>query len=313
MSRVRAVLLLPEASRFGAQTLKPEAARPLGRADRSQAGEPGRRAQLLRHFTPMPKHWPIAALARQQDAGDAAGAAWLRADPVHIRPDINGARLLAYGDALGLQPEDSEALLPALRPLFGDAGFALDAPTPSRWYLRLPPGTRLPDFADPSQALGEDVFEHLADGPDGRRWRALLSEAQVSLHNHPRNARRAQAGRAPINSLWFWGGGTLPEAVTSVHTVLYSDDEAAVALGSAACAAERLPPKWRDVEGDTVFDLDAERDLARFQNDWLLPAMRSLARGALNTLDLDLADGRAFRLARGQRWRFWRKPRQLGE
>ncbi|HJR73391.1 MAG TPA: phosphoglycerate mutase [Luteimonas sp.] len=312
MNQARAVLLLPEAARFGAQSLKPGAAIALGRADRSQAHEPGRRAQLLRHFTPTPKHWPIAALARQVDAGDAAGAVWLRADPVHIRPDINGARLLAYGEALGTGDEDREALLPALRPLFGDAGFALDAPTPSHWYLRLPNGTRLPDFADPAQALGEDMFEHLAEGPEGRRWRALLSEAQVVLHNHPWNARRAQAGRAPINSLWFWGGGALPDTVVSEHALLCSDDEAAATLARAACAAEPLPQRWREVERDTVFDLDAQRDLARLQQNWLIPALHSLSQGRLRMLDLDLADGSGYRFARGQRWRFWRKPRQLG-
>lgn len=308
MSAARVTLLLPEAGRFGKQSLQEQAARALGRADRIPPREPGRRAQLLRHFVPAPRHWPIAALARQADAGDAAGAAWLRADPVHIRPDINGARLLAYGDALGVDAEDRDALLPALRPLFGDAGFPIDAPAPARWYLRLPRESKLPDFADPAQALGEDVFEHLAEGADGRRWRALLSEAQVVLHNHPWNVRRAERGRAPINSLWFWGGGVLPERVASAHSALYSEDESAVVLARAACAADSLPARWRETDGDAVFDLDGERDLARLQQDWLLPALDSFGNGRLDALDIDLADGRAFRFGRSQRWRFWRKP-----
>src|SRR3546814_2851149 len=95
----------------------------LGRADRAQSGDDGRRAQLRRHFRLTPDHWPMAALTRQMDAGDAAGAAWLRADPSYVRPDINGARLLAIGAALGMDEEDRTAFLPALRPLFGDAGF----------------------------------------------------------------------------------------------------------------------------------------------------------------------------------------------
>lgn len=310
----RATLLLPAAERFGAQRLGDAAAAALGRADRLPAGEPGRRAQLLRHFEPAPKRWPIAALTRQADAGDAAGSAWLRADPVHIRPDINGARLLAYGDALGVDEPDREALLPALRPLFGDAGFPIDAPAPARWYLRLPREAKLPDFADPAQALGEDVFEHLAAGADGRRWRALLSEAQVVLHNHPWNARRAERGRAPINSLWFWGGGVLPDRVASAHSWLHSDDESASALARAACAAGPLPQRWADIDGDAAFDLDGERDLARLQQAWLLPALDALATGRIDALDIDLADGRALRFGRGQRWRFWRKPvRRFGE
>jgi hypothetical protein len=305
----RATFLLPAGERFGQQRLADDAARALGRADRA-AGEAGRRAQLLRHFYLTPRHWPIAALARRADAGDAAGSAWLRADPVHIRPDINGARLLAYGQALSLTDADPAALLPALQPLFGDAGFALDAPTPSHWYLRLPRETKLPAFTDPGEALGEDLFEHLAEGSEGRRWRALLSEAQIVLHNHPWNAQRAARGRAPVNSLWFWGGGVLPDEARAWHSTIFSDDETASALGRAACVAQPLPGRFPGTPDDAVFDLQADRDLARLQRDWLLPALAEIDRGRLKSLELDLADGRAFEITRGQRWRFWRRAMQ---
>src|SRR3546814_12757681 len=93
----------------------------LGRADRAQSGDDGRRAQLRRHFRLTPDHWPMAAPTRQMDAGDAAGAVWLRADPSYVRPDINGARLLAIGAALGTDGEERTAFLPAPGPLFGAA------------------------------------------------------------------------------------------------------------------------------------------------------------------------------------------------
>lgn len=304
----RATLLLPAAERFGQQRLGEAAAQAVGRADRIAAGEVGRRAQLLRHFDLTPRHWPIAALARQTDAGDAAGSAWLRADPVYIQPDINGARLLAFGEALALTDADRTALLPALRPLFGDAGLPLDAPTPAHWYLRLSPQTKIPPFADPGEALGEDVFDHLAEGAHGKRWRALLSEAQVLLHNHPWNARRAEQGKSPINSLWLWGGGVMPDAVRTSHTALYSDDESARAIARAACVAESLPARFGEVSGDAVFDLQGERDLARLQSDWLLPALAAIRSDGLDSLELDSEDGRAFRISRSHRWRFWRKP-----
>ncbi|TWI03798.1 hypothetical protein IP90_01614 [Luteimonas cucumeris] len=310
----RATLLLPAAARFGQQRLGATAARVLGRADHRETADAGRQAQLLRHFELTPGHWPIAALTRQAEAGDAAGSAWLRADPSYLRPDINGARLLAYGEALAMTDADRDALLPALRPLFGDAGFPLDAPTPSHWYLRLPRGTKLPGFSDPGEALGEDLFEHLADGAEGRRWRALLSETQVVLHNHPWNARRAGSGLAPINSLWFWGGGVLPDQVSTQHTTAFSDDESARALAQAACTAAALPARFGNAAGDVVFDLQAERDLARLQEQWLLPAVAAIDRGELERLELDLEDGSAFMIARSQRWRVWRGPRpRFGE
>ncbi|MEP6633433.1 MAG: phosphoglycerate mutase [Luteimonas sp.] len=310
-----ATLLLPPVALFGQQRLGDIAARAMGRADRLDKGEDGRRAQLLRHFILTPRHWPIAALTRQAEASDAGGSAWLRADPVHISPDINGARLLAYGEALSMTDADRAALLPALQPLFGDAGFALDAPTPSHWYLRLARETKFSGFTDPAEALGEDVFDHFVEGAEGRRWRALLSETQVILHNHAWNTQRARQGKAPINSLWFWGGGTLPQEVNALgHESVFSDDESVFALGNMACIAQPLPTRLPDVSDDAMFDLRHERDLARLQSDWLLPALAEVDRGRLKRLELDLADGLILEIRRNQRWRFWRTSlKRFGE
>ncbi len=121
-------------------------------------------------------------------------------------------------------------------PMFGDAGFLLDAPTPSRWYLRLSPDAKLPDFAPPDVAIGDDLFEHLPAGESGRRWRALLTEAQVLLHQHPWNEGRVASGKPAINSLWFWGGGVLPHAVTSPHRQVRSRESLLRALALAAGA-----------------------------------------------------------------------------
>jgi hypothetical protein len=306
---MRATLLLPAATRFGRQSLSPDVARALGRADRLADGAEGRRALLSRHFRLLPTNtWPVAALTREADAADAAGAAWLRADPCHVLPDINGARLLAYGESLALSREDIDALLPPLRPLFGDAGFPIDAPTPSRWYLRLPPGATWPEFSEPDDALGTDVFDHLPEGgANGRRWRTLLSEAQVVLHNHPWNARRVEQGKPAVNSLWFWGGGTLPDRVETTHTRYAGSDETGISLAHAAGVLAPPSARFEAGEGDVAFDLVAARDLAALERDWLLPALAALHEGRLEALELDAEDGVRRSLARGQRWRFWRR------
>lgn len=314
----RAVFLLPPWSSFGRQGVSPELAKALGRADALAPGQSGDDAQLLRHFTATPAQWAPAALTRQADAGDAAGAAWLRADPAHVRPDINGARLLGIGERLSLSQDDVDALLPALRPVFGDSGFALDAPTPARWYLRLLREAKFPRFSAPDEALGEDLFEHQPDGPEGRRWRALLNEVQIVLHNHPWNARRAERGLVPINALWVWGGGVLPDTVSSALSSACSDDDLVRALATVAGgAATRLPSAFEIGADAALYDLRRTRDLAALQRDWLMPALRALADGTLTTLDIDAADGMRLRLARGQRWRFWRgawvPPQPSGE
>ncbi|QSX77546.1 phosphoglycerate mutase [Agrilutibacter solisilvae] len=302
-----ATLLLPDRARFGAQRLAPGIARAVGQGDRiALAGE-----QRARVFDILPRGWPVAAVTRQRDAGDASLGAWLRADPAHVRPDINGARLLAYGSALELSMEDCQALLRPLQPLFGDTGFPIDAPTPSRWYLRLPRGAKLPAFTEPEAALGSDLFEHLPEGPEGRRWRALLSEAQVTLHNHPVNARRIAAGLAPVNSLWFWGASASPDHVRTGFEAIHSEDDAFHAFAFAAgLPAQSLPARWPAQEGAgaSAFDLRHVRDLAALQADWIDPMLRSMQAGGLRALTLDFEDGIGVALRPGQRWRFWRRP-----
>lgn len=310
----RATFLLPARERFGGQRLGEGTARAFGRGDvRSDA--PGTRAQLRRHFTLVPDHWPVAALARRVDAmgafdaGDAQAACWLRADPAHVRAGINGATLLACGDMLALSPDETDALLRPLRPIFGDAGFTIDAPVPGHWYLRLPREARLPAFAEPGDALGSDVFDHLPVDEAGRRWRHLLSEAEVVLHNHPHNAVRVSQGQMPVNSLWFWGGGVLPDHVSTVHTSVHSDDETLRALAHGIAPVTALPYRYVSPTSDALIDLRHMRDLSVPDRDWLQPALQDVARGALATLELDFADGHGVRIARGQRLRFWRKPR----
>src|SRR5262249_36634556 len=153
---------------------------------------------------------PAAALTRSLDANDAAGAIWLRADPCHVVPDAAAVRMLAWGN-LALSSEESAELARALKPLFGDAGFPLEATLPQRWYLRCPASARLPHFTAAADVLGADLLTHFPHGDNERQWRHLLNEAQVILHNHPVNQRRAQRGQVTANSVWFWGAGALPD------------------------------------------------------------------------------------------------------
>ena len=310
-------LLLPERTRLPGP-LPAAIGRVLARADH-EAGDHGSQAQLRRHFRVVPDHWPVAALTRLVDAGGTGegpggnnGDVWLRADPAHVAPDLNGARLLGWGDGLGLDGDDARAFLPALRPLFGDAGFQLDAPHPARWYLRLPEGTRLPALAGPEEALGEDLFATLPQGDDAaaRRWRALITEVQVVLHQHPRNRERAAQRKPSVNALWFWGAGRLPASVQSRYLQVRSQDTLLQGLARMAGAAVGAGEAGVDhPAGDSLVDLRRLRSLDLFGAQALPPLLQAMARGEFDTLQLDFEDGACFRLRHGQRrWQFWRRP-----
>src|SRR5690606_3787940 len=307
-----AILLLPARRRVVGASLPPSLARAIGRADALAPGDPGERAQLHRHVDLLPGGGPAAALPRGIDAPGDAGGRWLRADPAWVRPDINGARLFAVGEGLRLAREDAEALLPALRMLFGDAGFPIDAPDPSRWYLRLPEGTALPSFPDPEEALGSDLFDTLV-GTDPardaavRRWRTLISEAQVVLHTHPWNERRVAAGQPPVNSLWFWGGGVLPDHVSARVARVGGGDAVLRALALRAGLHQDPRGDGFVTPGeDVLVDLRDARDPDALHARWLAPAAEAVRRGTLRELRLDFQDGAGCRLLRKHRWRLWR-------
>jgi hypothetical protein len=282
------IVLLPERRRFAGQRISPEISARLGRADRLPDGQSGERAQLERYFSLHPQGWPIAAIQRQFDAGDAGDHVWLRADPVHCRPDMAGVRLMAWGN-LELDDAQSRQLLTALRPVFEESGLEVSATAPDRWFLRMPPATKLPVFSDPMQALGADLFEHMPQGESGRRWRTLLSESQVVLHNHPVNAERAARGQPGVNSVWFWGGGALPESITATAGSIHSLDPELQALFARSLPAEA---------GPILHDL-------RHVRDWRLVEATLTT---TTTVCLDFEDGMRMELQPSQRWRFWRRP-----
>lgn len=302
-------LLLPSrANLAGDVSTAPILARVLARSDRDNASD-GDEAQLVRQFDILPRGLPIAALTRQYDCADAMSHTWLRADPAHVRPDLGSGRLLACGD-LGLTREEAEELLVPLKPLFGDDGCPISLGHETRWYLSLPHGARLPAFPPPSRVLGDDIYAHLPEGDLGRRWRRLMSEAQVILHNHPLNEARVRAGKPAVNTLWFWGGGVLPDHVRSAEQGIFSDDLLLLALAQrAGVPGFERPATFARIENPAraLIDLRRVRDVAVLNREWIAPLLSAQGDQRFDLLTLDFADGARCHYARSHRWRFWRR------
>jgi hypothetical protein len=278
----------------------------ISRGDRLPDALPGRDAMLRESFEFVGTAIPFAALTRSLDSPDAAGTLWLRADPAWVVADAVTLRLLACGN-MDLSPSDSEQLARSLKPLFGDAGFLLEATAPSRWYLRCPSGAKLPTFSPPQAALGDDVARHLPEGDEGRRWQHLLNEAQMILHNHPLNAERTRRGLPPVNSLWIWGTGTLPEWVRTTASTAVSDDEIVHALARLAKipVVNSLAGDLDAATADSRILLDADASAAP-EGTW--PRIQhALNERVIRELRLSFASGERYRYRHGHRWRFWRR------
>ncbi len=259
---------------------------------------------------------PAAALTRTLDAADAAEGAWLRADPCFVRPDLTTVRLLASGD-LGQDVAETAALLQELKPLFGDSGVPIDAPMPARWYLAGSAGTDFPDCPPPDEIFGDDLKLHWPQGAAGKRWRLLLNEAQVVLHNHPVNAARIARGAVPINSLWFWGAGRLPGGVRSRCARVMTADPVLIALARLGDGVDdafdpaALQAALRSAgPGDLGIDLRTAR-AGVLERDWLQPLDALLRRGGCEAIELAFLSGQRVTVRASHRRRFWRRVRPL--
>ncbi|BBD79992.1 phosphoglycerate mutase [Aerosticca soli] len=301
MSDSPSVLWLPALTRFAAAS---PLRRMFARADRLADGAAGHLDALAGYFATGATPVPVAALTRELARGDAGDATWLCADPAWIEPELTGARLLACG-RLALEPDEVAALAEALQPLFLEQGMTLETTTPERWHLRVPAGLPLPDFPAPEQALGAQLIGHLPEGPAARRWRVLLTDIQVTLHQHPLNAARRRRGLPPVNSLWLWGGGVLPARVTSTLAGACSDD----ALVRALAARAGMP--WRARDPDSALPAGWLLDLTDLDADaidgtWWPHVERWACR---QPLLLHLADGQRRRWRPWHRLRVWRDRR----
>jgi hypothetical protein len=173
---------------------------------------------------------PLAPLLARKAGLPAASGYWLCATPVHLETRRN-ALLLAGPATLDISAAESAALAGTLAEHLRGENLTLHAPQPQQWFVRsdTPPAMTTSSL---DTVIGRDIREFLPQGADSRRWHRILTEMQMLLHAHPVNETREAQGRAPINSVWLWAGGTLPAPAAAPYATVWSDDDVVCALAS---------------------------------------------------------------------------------
>lgn len=271
---------------------------------------------------------PVAAVTRQRDAGDAGEYWWLRADPVHLRVDRD--RLVMMGNtALNIAEEECAQLVADLNQHFGDEDWTLEAVNARRWYLRLAHDPCIHTEALP-EVVGQDILPHMPRGTAEGRWRSLLNEVQMVLHASAVNREREARGLLPVNSLWFWGGGRLPQVPRGGWSQVWGSDTLTAGLASLGGAAYATLPEdavvWLqdDTPGHHLVVLEGLREKVRFGNlegwreiieslhdYWLTPLFAALKQRRLAALSIYPADGTVFHVTAGDARRWWTRRRPL--
>jgi hypothetical protein len=155
---------------------------------------------------------PVAALTHVSDQKKTplADHYWLRSDPVTLWADMAQVFMTSHGFA-DLNPYERNEIENCIRTVLMEEGIDLHSNHPERWCIALNKPLEF-EFTSLDDALGMDLADALPAHPQAGYWRRILNEIQVALHNCPVNIKRRQSGRQEINSVWFWGGGFLPDA-----------------------------------------------------------------------------------------------------
>jgi hypothetical protein len=279
---------------------------------------------------PRQRDLPLAALMLKADGGDPGPHYWLCADPVQLR--VDSSRLIVTGRVDDLTAEETAALITTLNQHFAADGLSFCAPTPARWYLSC---ARAPQLVTTplARALNRSVKHHQPRGDDALAWHRIMTEAQMILHAHPVTAAREARGAAAANSLWLWGGGTLPVTSAPQLAAAWGGAHPTRALAAAAGIAHReLPALGADFlaaasAGHHLVVIDAaaaalrnggidawRAQLALLEERWMRPLLTALRTRELSGLTLVACNDDCMleaKMAREHAWRFWRRTRPL--
>jgi hypothetical protein len=306
----------------------------LARADREENPVIGAESRLFGLFgmeLPEGQDLPVAAVTRLADNVHCANNGawmgivdrdwWIRADPVHLAATRNGLVLQA---GLGLSQDEADRLVAELSEALAQDGWLLKAPRPERWYLK-PPAAPAITTTPLAGTIGRDVHPLLPQGRDRKAWHTHLNEFQILLHTSPVNAAREARGALSANSVWFWGGGRLPQPGQGAWTQVWSAEPLSQGLARLSVIPTSTAPadarRWLETAvgaGDHLLVLDAlgaasgwQASLQRLDQDWLAPLLAAVHAGTLAELRVLSDAGPALHYRRAHRWRFWRRPRPL--
>lgn len=251
----------------------------------------------------------LAALRMWGQTGDRP-ANWIAAaDPVYLEPRLDHLCLHAFrrGD---IPSRDLRALIDHLQTtLAGEGQFGFTRLGP-HGYLSSP--QPVATAAVSAEVVDQDKPDAYLPGGDGAgRFRNLVSEIEMALHDHDINQARQEKGLQPINSLWLWGGGFAPQQETRPQPALFSDDALSTGYWYSSTA---VAEPWLG-----SIDACLECALAGFvaqvpdgiempELETVLQALQSALRaGRLSSLTLLFRDGLRAHVRRSHTLRVWRR------
>jgi hypothetical protein len=297
----------------------------------------GLEAWLCRAFNvTRQQDWPVAPITLTLDGDGKVKVQdeyWIRADPVHLHIEHNQI-LLADSRVFRISSQEADQLTELLNQHFAASGqeMVFLPLRPDRWYVR---AAKIPPAK--THLLGEvankSINELLPFGENAGLWSGLFNEIQMLLHEHPLNQLREARGEPAINSVWFWGGGSMPKRIVSHYTHVWSNHMLAGSLAAASGAdyaqlpADAAACLQCTTSGNQLAVLDVllgkaqyadaygwRESLKNLEQNWFEHSLAMLKQGRIDQLTVTAIGEtrtRNFTARTGDLRKFWRKTKPI--
>lgn len=273
--------------------------------------------------------WPVAPITLRADYPNQPytnNNYWLRADPVHLRIEQNHI-MLANSHIFELSPDEAKQYTSFINQNLNDETFSLIPVHPHRWYVRLADKPEMQTHTL-DEVTCRNINNLLPTGKDSVKWHRIFNEIQMLLHDHPLNQERTARNQVAINSIWFWGGGHVPQSVCSPYSGVWSNDPFSHALAEFCDTPfARLPenfPHWlqqNKSENQPIIILNSllnhdkynnalawRENLKKLEKIWFTPLYTALKNNQISTLTISTTNENTsfdFVVTRNNLWKFW--------
>ena len=128
---------------------------------------------------------------------------------MHLTTGIDHLRMSPLQRA-AMNVDEAAAIAATFNAHFAARGYELRGKSADTWVLHCAAAIECRTH-DPAGLVGQNVHDFMPGGTHGALVRSLMNEMQMLLHEHPVNEQRRQRRESPVNAVWPWGFGPVPD------------------------------------------------------------------------------------------------------
>ncbi|MES1988247.1 MAG: hypothetical protein V4440_09480 [Pseudomonadota bacterium] len=265
--------------------------------------------------------FPIAAISASVDGLDIGDNYWLRADPVHFVMQRD-CFSLSEPAPLSVKPAHATLMVASLNAHFAQDGLVFCIGKSGAWYLRADKAAQITTTL-PSVAMDKNVHHFMPQGVDSAKWKSILNEVQMLLHDHPANEARESSGELVVNSVWLSGGCVVPAFKALQHDVdlMTANDVLREGLATwAKIACQPVPSSLDEILHSTAQHVrmalpqSNHSQANNLDEVWFLPLFAALKNKQIEQLTLNLGFYEKCLVVVFKPldvYKFWRKPKPI--